>query len=324
MNFRELIEKIKGKDIKTNINKIDEENNFISIKNFCFKYKYILLAVFIGIILITTVSIVAKNQTSKSLAVQEQEQEQQQEEIMRIALENKQKEEEEKKIKEEQEKQREKQEEENATGIIYLTFDDGPTADSTPQVLDILEQNNIKATFFVIHYSEQNEHLVKREKEQGHTIALHGFSHTYSVVYQSADSCLENFRKIGEQVYQTTGINSKIIRFPGGTSNTVSRKYCEGVMTELSQRAIDEGYRIFDWNVDSDDAGKAKTSDDIYNNVTSKLKPGRNNVVLMHDFAGNHKTIGALQGIINFGKENGYVFRKITEETEMVMHHVNN
>ena len=322
MNFRELIERIKGKDNNTNISFNNEESKFVTIKNFCFKYKYILLAVFIGIILISIVSIVVKNQTSKSLAIEEIQQ--QEEEIMRIALENKQKEEEEKKIKEELEKQREKEEEENATGVIYLTFDDGPTADSTPQVLDILEQNNVKATFFVIHYSEQNEHLIKREKEQGHTIALHGYSHTYSVVYQSADSCLENFRKIGEQVYQTTGINSKIIRFPGGLSNTVSRKYCEGVMTELSQRAIDEGYRIFDWNVDSDDAGRAKTSDDIYNNVTSKLKPGRNNVVLMHDFAGNHKTIDALQGIINFGKENGYVFRKITEETEMVMHHVNN
>jgi peptidoglycan/xylan/chitin deacetylase (PgdA/CDA1 family) len=190
--------------------------------------------------------------------------------------------------------------------------------------LDILEQNNVKATFFVIHYSEQNEHLIKREKEQGHTIALHGYSHTYSVVYQSADSCLENFRKIGEQVYQTTGINSKIIRFPGGLSNTVSRKYCEGVMTELSQRAIDEGYRIFDWNVDSDDAGSAKSSEDVYRNVTSHLSKDKANVVLMHDFANNTKTIGALERIIDFGLENGYTFEVITPDTQMVTHTTNN
>ena len=321
MDYKGLVNKRKDNDIKFNINKIDDRSKYASIN----KHKYTILVAILGIILIVTVGIVVRNQSSKSLAIQEAQQHE--EEVMRIALENKQKEEEEKRIKEEEakkQKEKEKEEEENATGIIYLTFDDGPTSDSTPKILDILEKNNIKATFFVLHYSEQNEHLIKRENDQGHTIALHGYTHTYSEVYQSADSCLENFRKIGEQVYQTTGINSKIIRFPGGSSNTVSRKYCPGVMTELSKRVIDEGYRIFDWNVDSDDAGRAKTSNDIYNNVTSRIKPGIKNVVLMHDFAGNHKTIDALQGIINFGKENGYVFRKITEETEMVRHHVNN
>jgi peptidoglycan/xylan/chitin deacetylase (PgdA/CDA1 family) len=95
-------------------------------------------------------------------------------------------------------------------------------------------------------------------------------------------------------------------------------------MTELSQRVIDEGFRYFDWNVDSDDAGSAKTSDDVYNNVTSGISKHKKSVVLMHDFSNNNKTIDALQGIINFGKENGYVFRAITDDTEMVTHSVNN
>ena len=135
---------------------------------------------------------------------------------------------------------------------------------------------------------------------------------------------LDNFRKIQEQVYETIGKKPNIIRFPGGSSNTISKKYCVGVMTEVTKKALDEGFRYFDWNVDSDDAGHAKTRDDVYKNVTSKIKPGRENVVLMHDFSHNHKTLEALSDIIDYGLQNGYVFRKITDDTKMVTHSVNN
>lgn len=267
------------------------------------------------ILLFAIFSIVIKHNHKVEQMRIEAEQKAQEEEKMRIAMEAQ---------KREEELKRQKEEEENATGVIFLTFDDGPTSDSTPQILDILKKRNIKATFFILHYDEHREQLIKREKEEGHTIALHGYSHTYSEVYPSADACLENFRKIKEQVFQTTGTESKIIRFPGGSSNVISKKYCEGVMTELTKRVIDEGYRYFDWNVDSDDAGHAKTSEKVYQNVTTGIKPGRNNVVLMHDFAGNHKTIDALDNIIDWGLEQGYVFRRITEETPMVKHGVNN
>ena len=280
-------------------------------------YKRVLMVVIIVIIILlfAIFSIVIKHNHKAEQMRIEAEKKAQEEEIMKIAIETQ---------KREEELKKEKQEEENATGIIYLTFDDGPTSDSTPQILDILKNRNIKATFFVLHYDENHEQFIKREKNEGHTIALHGYSHTYSEVYPSADTCLENFRKIKEQVYQTTGIESKIIRFPGGSSNIVSKKYCEGVMTELVTRVIEEGYRYFDWNVDSDDAGHAKTSEKVYQNVITGIKPGRSNVVLMHDFAGNHKTIDALNDIITWGLEQGYVFRRITEETPMVTHGVNN
>ena len=286
------------------------------------KYRYCLIVI-IGIIIIILsifIGVVYKNNKKSVDQASDTEMDQSNEEVLRIALENKQREEEEK----ERKRQLEKEEEEKATGIIYLTFDDGPSSDSTPQILDILEKKNVKATFFVLHYSEQNEHLIKREYSNGHTVALHGYTHNYSEVYQSADSCIENFKKIQNQVLQTTGFKSNIIRFPGGSSNTISKKYCEGVMTELSQRVIDEGFRVFDWNVDSNDAGHAKNSDAIFENVTTGIKPDRKNVVLMHDFFGNQKTIDALEGIINFGQENGYVFRRITEDTPMVRHAVNN
>ena len=220
--------------------------------------------------------------------------------------------------------EKENQEEQNAKGIIYLTFDDGPTSDTTPKILDILEQKGIKATFFVLHYNENNEPLIKREVNSGHTVALHGYTHTYSEVYQSADTCMENFRKIQEQVYESTGIKSNIIRFPGGSSNTISKKYCEGVMTELTTRAVNEGFKYFDWNVDSDDAGNAKKSEQVYKNVTSQIKKNRSNVVLMHDFAKNEGTVNALANIIDYGLQNGYVFRKITDDTKMVTHKINN
>lgn len=283
------------------------------------KYRYILIAILAIIIILLIIFIVViikvnnnKNINDKIIADKQEEEKN----IMLVELENKR--------KEEEERAREKQEEENAKGIIYLTFDDGPSLDTTPKILEILERKNVKATFFVLHYSDKNAELVKKEVEKKHTIALHGYTHTYSEVYSSADTCIENFRKIQEQVFQTTGIKSNIIRFPGGSSNTVSRKYCQGVMTELSNRVLEEGFKYFDWNVDSDDASHAKNSEDIYNNVTSKIKESRSNVVLMHDFAGNEKTVNALERIIDYGIENGYVFRKITDETPMVRHSVNN
>ena len=242
-----------------------EEEDIISNMYKHLNYRHILMVVIgiIIIILILFIGIVNKVNNDKKIKIAKEiqdkesieKQKQQEEEIMRFVLDNK------------------KKEEEEATGIIYLTFDDGPSQDSTPQILEILARNNVKATFFVIHYNEANETLVKKEHSQGHKVALHGYSHTYSEIYTSLDACMENFKKIQEQVYNSIGEKSNIIRFPGGSSNTVSRKYCQGVMTELTQKVVEEGFRYFDWNVDSDDAGKAKNSEDIYNNVTSKLKP---------------------------------------------------
>ena len=300
------------------------ENEIISHKKEkILKNRYILIGILavIIVLLVIIMALIFKNTSKKNIVAEENTENNsnnEQEEAILVELDKKRQEE------EQREREKEKQEEENATGVIYLTFDDGPSSDITPQILDILSKKNVKATFFVVHFSEKNAELVKREDAEGHTVALHGYTHTYSEVYQSADSCIENFRKIQDQVYETIGKRPNIIRFPGGSSNTISRKYCQGVMTQVTERALDEGFRYFDWNVDSDDAGHAKTRDDIYNNVTSKIKAGRSNVVLMHDFSNNHKTLNALEDIIDFGTQNGYVFRKITDDTKMVTHAVNN
>ena len=211
-----------------------------------------------------------------------------------------------------------------APGVIYLTFDDGPSTSSTPRVLDILKEKGVKATFFILDYNENTEYLVKRIAEEGHSIAIHGASHDYSVAYSSPDSYLNGLDYMKEKIKNTTGVETKIIRFPGGSSNTVSRKYCEGVMSTLARETLKRGYRYFDWNVSSGDAGGATSSEAVYSNVTDGLKPTRSNVVLMHDFSNNEKTIGALSDIIDYGFANGYTYDKISDKTPMVTQNVQN
>ena len=211
-----------------------------------------------------------------------------------------------------------------AKGVIYLTFDDGPTTSSTPKILDILSKKGVKATFFILNYGSDGEKLVKREYAEGHTVAIHGYSHKYEEIYQSVDTYMNNITKLQEKIKQSIGYNSTITRFPGGSSNTISKRYSVGIMTKLCKEVVDRGYKYFGWNVDSEDAGGAKSADDVYNNVTKRIKLSRSNVVLMHDFSGNNKTINALERIIDYGINNGYTFKAITESTPMVTHTPNN
>lgn len=205
-------------------------------------------------------------------------------------------------------------------GSIYLTFDDGPNEGTTNKILDILKDEGIKATFFVT--CNGNDSLIKRIYDEGHTIALHTASHDYSYIYSSTENYFKDLNKVSDRVNRITGIDSKIIRFPGGSSNTISKNYKRGIMTELSKLVLNQGYRYFDWNVDAMDASTAKNSSDVYYNVTSNLSMNRANVVLMHDT--KSITVGALRNIIRFGKENGFQFKEIDMNTYMVRHGINN
>ena len=209
-------------------------------------------------------------------------------------------------------------------GVIWLTFDDGPSATITPKVLDILKKENIKATFFVINYSDSNEHLLKREAEEGHTIGIHGYSHEYSKIYKSKETFMNNVYTLQERIQKSTGIKTMYTRFPGGSSNTVSRKYCKGIMTELTKEMLAKGFKYYDWNISSGDAGGAKNAKDVYNNVTKNLSKKRGNMVLMHDFGANKKGLEALPEIIAYAKKNGYTFAAIDDNTPMYAQHVNN
>ncbi len=211
--------------------------------------------------------------------------------------------------------------ERNRNGTIYLTFDDGPRWGTTNIILDILKEEGVEATFFVTNTGP--DELIKRAYDEGHTIALHTATHNYSVVYASVDSYFNDLNIISERVKNITGQESKIIRFPGGSSNTISRRYSQGIMSTLTSEVLNRGYRYYDWNVSSGDAaGGSPTSEQIVNNVINNLSKNKVNMVLMHDI--KTCTRDALRSIIRYGKESGYTFEKITMSTEMITQRVNN
>ena len=217
-----------------------------------------------------------------------------------------------------------KKHDKSKNGYVYLTFDDGPTFDITPKILDILKEENVKATFFVINYTKDKEPLIKRIIEEGHSIGIHGNSHKYAEEYQSADHFMDNVYTMEKKIKDLTGVETKIIRFPGGSSNTVSKYYSVGIMTTLTRRVLQEGYRYFDWNIPSGDSGDVDTSEAVYNNVVKNLGKDYPNMVLMHDFSGNKKTVNSLRDIIKFCKNNGYILDKIGDDTPMITHKVAN
>ena len=209
----------------------------------------------------------------------------------------------------------------DAPGVVYLTFDDGPNEGTTNVILDILKEEGVEATFFVTMAGP--DYLIEREAAEGHTVALHTASHDYSVVYASVDSYFNDLQQVHDRVLNLTGIDSKIVRFPGGSSNTVSRRYSSGIMTTLTQEVQNRGYKYYDWNISSGDAeGGSPAPSKIYNNVVSNLRKDRVNMVLMHDI--KTYTRDALRDIIRYCKDNGYQIRKISGCTEMITQRVNN
>lgn len=209
-------------------------------------------------------------------------------------------------------------------GQVALTFDDGPSLNITPQILDVLARNNVQATFFILGYDYNKEYLVLREFSEGHTIGYHGMSHQYRDIYTSLDALMENFTSLEEDVVELTGYSSKLVRFPGGSSNTVSINYCEGIMSEAVIGVTNAGYTYFDWNVDSGDAGRADTAEEVFQNVTSGIRAGHFNVVLMHDSASKQHTLDALQNIIDFCFENDYELVRLDSQSPQITHRIAN
>lgn len=212
----------------------------------------------------------------------------------------------------------------NNKGVIYLTFDDGPS-NLTTEILNILNEENIKATFFVTGNVDDFPSILKREAAEGHTIALHTYSHNYSYLYSNKDNFFNDLDKVNNSVERITGSKSNIIRFPGGSSNTVSKKYYTGIMTYLTKESLNRGYIYFDWNVDSNDAGSSIYNEkEIYNNVINTLSYSGTNIVLMHDSGSHTATVKAVKNIITYAKANGYTFKKIDNTTPSIRHKVNN
>lgn len=203
--------------------------------------------------------------------------------------------------------------------VVYLTFDDGP-GKHTPRLLDILKKYDIKATFFVVNTG--NADLLTRMENEGHTVAMHTSSHKYEVLYSSDEEYFKDLAAIEEVIKSKVKSFRKILRFPGGGSNAVSKKYCEGIMTRLTQKVKELGYRYFDWNVSSGDAGETKSTDKVYENVINGIQSNHYSVVLQHDIHGY--SVDAVEKIIIWGLENGYTFRALSENSPICEHSVNN
>ncbi len=209
--------------------------------------------------------------------------------------------------------------------VICLTFDDGPSSIITEEILDVLEENCVQATFFIVDYSEDKLPILERMIEDGDTIGIHALNHDYEACYSTEDAYLDGVEELKEKLYRDTGYEAFCLRFPGGSSNTISANYNEGIMTRLTQRVADLGMVYFDWNVDSEDAsGNSVPDSTLIANVTDELQKGRVNVVLMHDANSKKTTVQALQSIINYGRENGYTFKAIDRSTTPVHHRVGN
>lgn len=205
--------------------------------------------------------------------------------------------------------------------VIYLTFDDGPNK-YTQKLLNVLKKYNVKATFFLVNtgYSEMNT-LIKNIADEGHAVGIHSMTHQWSI-YKSEEAFLDDLYGMQEVIKNATGVTTTLMRFPGGSSNTTSRKYCEGIMTTLTQKVTELGFQYFDWDVDSNDAGGAKTADEVYQNVIKGIGNKKTAYVLQHDT--KEYSVEAVERIIQWGLANGYTFQALTPESPACHHPVNN
>ena len=204
----------------------------------------------------------------------------------------------------------------NGIRRVYLTFDDGPSA-NTDRILDILAQYGVKATFFVVGkegYTDQYRRIV----EDGHTLAMHSYSHRYNEVYASLDAYKADLTKLHDYLYELSGEDCRFVRFPGGSSNTVSKVS----MWDLIDYLESEDMVYFDWNVSSGDStGGKKSVNQLTNNVLENIGKYNNAVVLFHDAAGKTTTVDALAGIIEkILESDNTVLLPISEDTVKVQH----
>ena len=200
---------------------------------------------------------------------------------------------------------------------VCLTFDDGPSK-TTPAVLEALNNAGVKATFFVVAtgYNEKYLPLLAEASAAGHQIALHSASHEYSDIYRGSDAYWQDIALLKERIAPYVDAESiRYLRFPGGSTNTVSRRYGgKGLMLQLKTEVEQRGWQWVDWNVCAEDAvGGHPSADTIYRNVVRETGEQIHCVVLMHDSATTRTTAEALPDIIRWYTDNGYAFLTVAE-----------
>ena len=201
--------------------------------------------------------------------------------------------------------------------IVCLTFDDGPSKNTRP-ILEILDKEQVPATFFVCAQDANEKYLplVADIAAAGHQIALHSATHQYSKIYAGTDAFWQDIRTLRQALEPYVDVAAiDWLRFPGGSTNTVSHRYGgNGIMKALKAQAEDKGYHWIDWNVCAEDAvGGHPSADTIYRNVVRETGEQTHCVVLMHDSATTRTTAEALPDIIRWYTDNGYTFLTVAE-----------
>ncbi len=202
------------------------------------------------------------------------------------------------------------------TKRVFLTFDDGPSKTVTPLILDLLKQENIKATFFLLgSRAELNPDIVKREYDEGHYIANHGYSHNYTNIYQTPQSVVDEFNATEVAIKNALGnqeYNSYLFRFPGGMPGG---KHAQ-LKAEAAQILEQNGVAHLDWNALTSDAAGAKTSEEMLQNAISTIGEKNSVVILMHDAGDKILTYEMLPNLISYLREKGYEFKNMYDLIE--------
>jgi Predicted xylanase/chitin deacetylase len=195
--------------------------------------------------------------------------------------------------------------------VAYLTFDDGPS-DVTEKVLDILEQNHIKATFFLVgsEISDDKKDILIKMVKEGHAIGIHTYSHKKNEIYGSADAYVKDLEKTYDKIYEITGVKPSIYRFPWGSNNC----YLNGIGDTIIEQMKAKGFTYYDWNVSGEDSVGNPSALRIIRNIKRSLKYNEP-VILLHDSKINENTAKALPEIIQIIKDDGYEFDTVNHRT---------
>lgn len=187
---------------------------------------------------------------------------------------------------------------------VYLTFDDGPSSLTEP-LLEVLDRYKVKATFFVVGVNDKNETRdLKEIVKRGHAIGVHSWSHNYHQIYASVNAFFSDYDRIHQAIFDATGVDTKICRFPGGSVNSYNKKVRNNIFEELKRR----GDVYFDWNAGGADAAGAKTPDAIYSNAIQGVHSHRVSVVLFHNTAAKGATLRQVPRFISTLQSEGYRF----------------
>lgn len=200
---------------------------------------------------------------------------------------------------------------------VYLTFEDGPSS-NTEEILDILAEHEVKATFFVVgKEDEESKSLYQRIVAEGHTLAMHSYSHKYSTIYNSVEDFSEDLLKLQDYLYDVTGVRCKYYRFPGGSANQVSNVE----MTEFISYLNQQGLVYYDWNVSSGDAAsQAYTPEELVDNVTADVVKYKTSVVQLHDSDTKTTTVDALADMIEALQAEDVELLPITDDTTVIQY----